>query len=113
MVPFSRYAWLDKRYVLTKNATVPITTHAIHYGTCVFEGVRAYWNDSNLNVFRLDDHIARLRRSGRFYDMSLRVFRRRDYKRSYRNMQKEQAQGVVLHQAVLLYRGVRNQPARD
>lgn len=72
MVPFSRYAWLDKRYVLTKNATVPITTHAIHYGTCVFEGVRAYWNDSNLNVFRLDDHIARLRRSGRFYDMSLR-----------------------------------------
>lgn len=71
-VPFSRYAWLDKRYVLVKNATVPITTHAIHYGTCIFEGVRAYWNGSNLNVFRLDDHIARLRRSGRFYDMSLR-----------------------------------------
>lgn len=71
-VPFSRYAWFDKRYVLTKDASVPITTHAIHYGTCVFEGVRAYWNGSNLNVFRLDDHIARLRRSGQFYDMSLR-----------------------------------------
>ncbi len=71
-VPFSRYTWLDQRYVLTKNAGIPITTHAIHYGTSVFEGVRAYWNDANLNVFRLDAHIARFRRSGQFYNMPLR-----------------------------------------
>jgi len=35
-------------------AKVPITTHAIHYGTSIFEGIRAYWNSKNLNIFRLD-----------------------------------------------------------
>ena len=52
-------------------AKVPITTHAIHYGTSVFEGIRAYWNGENLFVFRLNDHIKRFRRSGKFYDISL------------------------------------------
>jgi branched-chain amino acid aminotransferase len=52
-------------------AKVPITTHAIHYGTSVFEGIRAYWNKENLFIFRLDDHIKRFRRSGQFYDISL------------------------------------------
>ena len=70
-IPLSKYAWLDGRYVLSKNAMVPITTHAIHYGTSIFEGVRAYSGDSNLFVFRLNDHIKRLRRSGKFYDISL------------------------------------------
>jgi branched-chain amino acid aminotransferase len=54
-----------------EKAKVPITTHAIHYGTSVFEGIRAYWNGENLFVFRLDDHIKRFRRSGKFYDISL------------------------------------------
>lgn len=54
-----------------EQATVPITTHAIHYGTTVFEGIRAYWNGKNLNVFRLGDHVRRFRRSGSFYGVSL------------------------------------------
>ncbi|MBM2818661.1 MAG: ilvE [Nitrosarchaeum sp.] len=54
-----------------EKAKVPITTHAIHYGTSVFEGIRAYWNGENLFVFRLNDHIKRFRRSGKFYDISL------------------------------------------
>ncbi|RNJ74912.1 MAG: branched-chain amino acid transaminase [Nitrosopumilus sp. D6] len=67
----SRYVWLDGRYVPTSKAVVPITTHAIHYGTSAFEGIRAYWNGKNLHVFRLDEHIARFRRSGTYYDMVL------------------------------------------
>jgi len=70
-LPLSKYMWLDGRFVLRDRAQVPITTHAIHYGTSVFEGIRAYWNSKNLFVFRLDDHIKRFRRSGEFYDMSL------------------------------------------
>ena len=67
----SKYVWFDGRYVLAEKAQVPITTHAIHYGTSVFEGIRAYWNGKNLNVFRLDQHIKRFRRSGQFYNISL------------------------------------------
>ena len=70
-LPLSKYVWFDGRYVLTQNAKVPITTHAIHYGTSIFEGIRAYWNEKNLFVFRLDEHVKRFRRSGQFYNISL------------------------------------------
>ncbi|MFQ5782852.1 MAG: branched-chain amino acid transaminase [Nitrosopumilus sp.] len=70
-LPLSKYVWFDGKYVLTKKAHVPITTHAIHYGTSIFEGIRAYWNGKNLYVFRLDEHVKRFRRSGRFYNISL------------------------------------------
>jgi len=50
-------------------AMVPVTTHAIHYGTSIFEGIRAYWNSKNLYVFRLKDHIKRFRNSGKFYNI--------------------------------------------
>ena len=70
-LPLSKYVWFDGKYTLTEKATIPITTHAIHYGTSVFEGIRAYWNGRNLNIFRLDEHVKRFRRSGQFYDISL------------------------------------------
>lgn len=52
-------------------AKVPVTTHAIHYGTSIFEGIRAYWNGENLYIFRLDEHLKRFRNSGEFYSISL------------------------------------------
>ena len=70
-LPLSKYVWFDGKYVLTEKAKVPITTHAIHYGTSIFEGIRAYWNGKNLHIFRLDEHVKRFRRSGQFYNISL------------------------------------------
>lgn len=70
-LPLSKYVWFDGKYVLTEKAKVPITTHAIHYGTSIFEGIRGYWNEKNLCVFRLDEHVKRFRRSGQFYNISL------------------------------------------
>jgi len=70
-LPLSKYVWFDGKYVLTEKAKVPITTHAIHYGTSIFEGIRGYWNGKNLYVFRLDEHVKRFRRSGQFYNISL------------------------------------------
>ncbi len=70
-LPLSKYVWFDGKYVLTKNAQIPITTHAIHYGTSIFEGIRGYWNNKNLFIFRLDEHVKRFRRSGQFYNISL------------------------------------------
>jgi len=70
-LPLSKYVWFDGKFVTLDKAKVPITTHAIHYGTSIFEGIRAYWNGKNLFVFRLDEHIKRFRRSGQFYNISL------------------------------------------
>ena len=70
-LPLSKFVWFDGKYILTEKATVPITTHAIHYGTSIFEGIRAYWNKKNLFVFRLEEHVKRFRRSGQFYNISL------------------------------------------
>ncbi len=70
-LPLSKYVWFDGKYILTEKAKVPITTHAIHYGTSIFEGIRAYWNGKNLHIFRLDEHVKRFRRSGQFYNISL------------------------------------------
>jgi branched-chain amino acid aminotransferase len=67
----AKFVWFNGKFVTIDKATIPITTHAIHYGTSVFEGIRAYWNKKNLFVFRLDDHIKRFRRSGQFYNIAL------------------------------------------
>ncbi len=69
-------------------AKVPITTHAIHYGTSIFEGIRAYWNSKNLNIFRLDDHIERFRNSGKYYSISLN-FSNKDIKKAVINLCKK------------------------
>ena len=70
-LPLSKYVWFDGKYMPVEKAQVSITTHAIHYGTSVFEGIRAYWNGKNLHVFRLNEHIKRFRRSGQYYNISL------------------------------------------
>ena len=73
MKPFvPKFVWFDGKIVKDEDAKVPLMTHAIHYGTSVFEGLRGYWNSKNLNIFRLDDHIKRFRNSGKVYSISLR-----------------------------------------
>ena len=67
---FSKYVWFDGKFVLGTKATVPVTTHAIHYGTSVFEGIRGYWDAKNLFILRLKDHTKRFRNSGKFYHIS-------------------------------------------
>ena len=64
MKSISKYIWFDGKFVSEDKAKVPVTTHAIHYGTSIFEGIRAYWNSENLFVFRLNEHIKRFRNSG-------------------------------------------------
>jgi len=68
---FSKYIWFDGKLMPLNLAKIPVTTHAMHYGTSIFEGVRAYWNSKNLYVFRLRDHVKRFRNSGKFYNITL------------------------------------------
>ncbi|MDE1769699.1 MAG: branched-chain amino acid transaminase [Thaumarchaeota archaeon] len=73
MKPFvPKFVWFDGKIIKDEDANVPVMTHAIHYGTSVFEGLRGYWNSKNLYIFRLNDHIKRFRNSGKVYSISLR-----------------------------------------
>ena len=52
--------WFDGRMVAQEDATVSVLTHALHYGTSVFEGIRAYETAQGPAIFRLPDHVRRL-----------------------------------------------------
>tara|TARA_B100000029_G_scaffold463028_1_gene496024 strand:+ start:1386 stop:2300 length:915 start_codon:yes stop_codon:yes gene_type:complete len=72
MTTISKYIWYDGKFLTHDKAKVPVTSHVIHYGTSIFEGIRAYWNSENLFIFRLDEHIKRFRNSGKYYNISLK-----------------------------------------
>ena len=64
--------WMNGELVAHEDAKVPVLTHALHYGTSVFEGVRAYeMPDGGTAVFRHSDHIDRLFRSAALYHMEI------------------------------------------
>lgn len=65
------FIWFDGKFVKWHEATVPVVTHALHYGTAVFEGIRGYAAKNNLFVFRLQDHMERLRRSASVYSFTM------------------------------------------
>ncbi|MBL3668506.1 branched-chain amino acid transaminase [Streptomyces sp. M2CJ-2] len=65
------YIWMDGELVPWDDATVHVLTPSLHYGWGVYEGIRAYATDTGSAVFRLRDHIARLRDSARVYLMEL------------------------------------------
>ena len=88
MSSISKLIWFDGKFVKHSNAKIPVTTHAIHYGTSIFEGIRAYWNGEKLNIFRLNEHITRFRNSGKFYDITLR-FSNREIKDAIINLCKK------------------------
>ena len=66
------FVWLDGKLVKWEDAKVPIYTHALHYGTTVFEGIRAYASKNNLYIFRLEDHMKRLHHSAKVYSFSVK-----------------------------------------
>ena len=63
--------WRNGSFVPWDDAQVHVLTHALHYGTGVFEGIRAYETPKGAAVFRLTDHLERLRRSAALYEMDL------------------------------------------
>ncbi|MBA2609684.1 MAG: branched-chain amino acid transaminase [Actinobacteria bacterium] len=67
----SKKIWMDGELVDWENATVHVLTHALHYGSGVFEGVRAYNTSQGPAVFRLTDHIVRLFNSAKILSMEI------------------------------------------
>ena len=65
------YIWMDGELVAWEDATVHVLSHALHYGTGVFEGIRAYDTESGPAVFRLTEHMERLVRGAAAYQIAL------------------------------------------
>jgi branched-chain amino acid aminotransferase len=63
--------WVNGQQVDWDKATVHVLTHALHYGTGVFEGLRAYETSRGPAVFRLRDHLERFERSAKVFLMEL------------------------------------------
>jgi len=63
--------WMDGELVDWKDAQVHVLTHSLHYGSGVFEGIRAYETPKGAAVFRLTDHFKRLYRSAHIYQMKI------------------------------------------
>lgn len=59
----AEYIWMNGKLIPWGEARVHVTTHALHYGSSVFEGVRAYATPDGPAVFRLDDHTQRMIKS--------------------------------------------------
>jgi branched-chain amino acid aminotransferase len=63
--------WMNGEFVAWEDAKVHVLTHALHYGTGVFEGIRAYETERGTAIFRHRDHLTRLERSAKLYYMDL------------------------------------------
>ena len=63
--------WMNGEFVAWEDAKVHVLTHALHYGTGVFEGVRAYETERGPAIFRHDDHLNRLEASAKLYYMEI------------------------------------------
>jgi len=67
----SDFIWMNGEYVPWQDAQVHVLTHALHYGTSVFEGVRCYDTEIGPAIFRHQGHIDRLFRSAEAYFMEI------------------------------------------
>jgi branched-chain amino acid aminotransferase len=70
-----QWTWMNGEFVPWAESTVPLSTHALHYGTGVFEGIRSYVANGEPAIFRLDAHLERFYQSATVYGMRI-PFRR-------------------------------------
>jgi branched-chain amino acid aminotransferase len=65
------YIWMDGEFLDWEEADVHVLTHALHYGTGVFEGVRCYDTEKGPAIFRWEEHLERLYESGKPYELEI------------------------------------------
>ena len=67
MTKRAEHIWMDGAMRPWEDANVHVMSHALHYGSSVFEGIRVYDTPNGPAIFRLEDHIKRLFKSARMY----------------------------------------------
>jgi branched-chain amino acid aminotransferase len=63
--------WMNGKLVPFKNAKVHVLTHALHYSTSIFEGIRCYDTPKGSAIFRLPEHVDRFFNSAEMYSMKM------------------------------------------
>jgi branched-chain amino acid aminotransferase len=94
---------MDGKLLDWEDATVHVLTHGLHYGSGVFEGIRAYETKRGTSVFRLPDHIRRLFRSAHVYQMEI-PFSQDELVQAVRDTVRENGMGSCYIRP-LVYRG--------
>ena len=70
MIPFDKrdgFIWINGSFEEWSEAKVHVLNHGLHYGSCVFEGIRIY----DGKIFKLDEHIQRLFKSADILDLKI------------------------------------------
>lgn len=69
----NEFVYINDNFVLKEKATIPVMTHGFLYGTSVFEGIRAYYNaeENQMYAFRLEEHFERLLRSAKIMHINI------------------------------------------
>ena len=67
----AKHIWYNGKLVPWEKATVHVLAHALHYGSTVFEGERAYPTANGPVIFRLQDHTRRLFDSAKIYSIEI------------------------------------------
>jgi branched-chain amino acid aminotransferase len=70
-IPATQFIWFNGKLVPWEKATVHVLSHALHYGSSVFEGIRAYETPQGVAIFRLHEHSKRLLDSAKIYRIAL------------------------------------------
>src|SRR5207244_5131958 len=70
-IPATEFIWFNGKLIPWEKATVHVLSHALHYGSSVFEGVRAYETPRGVAIFRLRDHTRRLFDSAKIYRINI------------------------------------------
>ena len=67
----SKWVWRNGEIIPWGEATAHVSTHALHYGSAVFEGMRCYETSDGPAVFRMNEHLERLNRSAAVHGMKI------------------------------------------
>lgn len=70
-IAYGEHVWHNGEYLKWNEANIHIMSHVVHYGSSVFEGIRAYDTHLGPAIYRLNDHIRRLYDSAKIYRMDV------------------------------------------
>lgn len=69
----TEWIWWNGEWKRWNEATVHVSAHALHYGSSVFEGIRAYETSRGAALFRLPEHLRRFYDSARLLRMEMKI----------------------------------------
>ena len=98
----ARFVWMNGKFVEWKQAKVHVMTHALHYGSGVFEGIKSYKTKNGAAIFRLDEHIERLFYSARGFDIKI-DFTRKELKEAIKSLVKKNKLNYAYIRPIVYY----------